>query len=191
MKRRVVCVIALLLGLLPFGQAVADASGGEKLTSEVMLDRYANAKALYDAGQYRASFPIFLQLAKAGFPQAKMSLAYQYERGQGVFPNPNQAKYWYQSAADDGLPAAVIALGLNYREGHLVRRNPVLSYALFLTASKLSPGKATMALAEAVAEMLSPEQKRLGRQLANRMKPGHGAISRTIVQAQKIGRPIL
>lgn len=182
-----------MLLLLLIGQANVRAADIAPTTSgpEALAKRYEAGRILYQSGHYIKAFSIFKELAEQGVPQAKMSLAYQYEKGQGVFPNPRQALYWYQSAADDGMIAAIIDLGLKYREGKLVRRNPVLAYALFLVVDRLSPGQASTALVKAVEEGLTKEQKRLGRQLAARMKPGQGAISRTIEQAQKIGSPVL
>ncbi|RMG32511.1 MAG: sel1 repeat family protein [Gammaproteobacteria bacterium] len=189
---------AWLLALACLNGLPSLAPGGEAMpaqptetTAEAILAEYARGKALYEAGRYRESFPIFERLAKAGFPQAKMSLAYQYEKGQGVFPNPGQAKRWYLRAANDGLPAAIIALAFQYREGKWVKRNPVLSYALFLVAQRLTPGPAADAMVKAAAEWLSDDQKRLGERLAREMQPGQGAISRIIQQAEKIGEPVL
>lgn len=184
-------LITLGMSALLLGQAQSAPQAAVIKDAQKMLDEYANGKALYDAGQYREAFRVFLPLAKAGFPQAKMSIAYQYEQGQGVMLNPGQAMRWYQSAADDGLPAAIIALGIAYREGLWVQRNLVLSYALFITANTIAPGKANDALSRAVAESLTTEQKRLGKKLASKMKPGHGAITRIMKQAQRIGMPIL
>lgn len=185
-----IAVVAAYLCL--FGQGYAATTpDAPVLTPEAMTVMYAEARQYYEAKQYGEAFKRFRALARRGFPQAKMSMAYQYEKGLGVMPNRRKAYEWYLSAADDGLPAALIALGIKYREGGLVQRNPVLAYALFLTANTIHPGQVALGLAQAVVETLDAEQKALGERLAKRMASGHGSISRTIRESEKIGRPVL
>lgn len=185
-----IAVVAVCLCLS--GQGYTDTSpDAPVLTPEAMTAMYAEARQYYEANQYKESFKRFRVLAVRGFPQAKMSIAYQYEKGLGVMPNRRKAYEWYLSAADDGLPAALIAIGIKYREGDLVQRNSVLSYALFLAANKIHPGQVTRGLAQAVSETLDAEQKALGERLAKRMVSGRGAISRTIRESEKIGTPVL
>jgi TPR repeat protein len=56
--------------------------------------------------------------AKQGDTSAMFALAFLYEGGDGVTPEPARAKHWYRVAAERGVAAAQFHLGLIAEEHH-------------------------------------------------------------------------
>lgn len=183
----------LLLGLAaaPAGAAENDPNESIEAQAHRLMQEYAQGRALYDAGRYREAFVHFLSVARQGLPQAKMSVAYQYEKGLGVMPTPRKAMSWYLSAADDGYVAAWIRLALAYRDGDITRQNAVLGYALGLAANRFAPNPTTTALVSALREGLTMDQARLAERIAAKLQSKKGAISHMIHEAERIGTPNL
>lgn len=77
---------------------------------------FKDANELWDRGELRSAFRLFLSAAKAGDPGAQHDLAYFYETGTGVKPNRKKALYWYNRAYRLGLAAAASNIGTIFRE---------------------------------------------------------------------------
>lgn len=61
----------------------------------------------YRAGAYREAFPLLLESAKAGFPEAQCMLGNMYQLGLGeVETDADQAIHWYYQSANQGYSVA-------------------------------------------------------------------------------------
>ena len=70
------------------------------------------AFAALHRGDAAGAVRIFRPLAAAGDVNAQYNLAVMYEQGHGVARDPAQAALWYRKAADRGMPAAMVNLGV-------------------------------------------------------------------------------
>jgi uncharacterized protein len=68
--------------------------------------RFALADALAARESHTAAFPLFVQAARSGLPQAQYRLGRSYLLGLGVPPSIGEALRWLRRAADAGEPAA-------------------------------------------------------------------------------------
>lgn len=68
-------------------------------------------------------FSTTLQDAKAGNTSAQVRLGIAYEDGDGVAQDYQQAKFWYESAAEKGNSSAQFLLGCLYDFGHGMKKD--------------------------------------------------------------------
>jgi TPR repeat protein len=73
---------------------------------------------------------------EASEPAAQVRLGWHYEVGDGIRRAPDQAAYWYQRAADRGLPAAWNMLGRLLVEGRGLPRDPGRAHHLVRRAAE-------------------------------------------------------
>lgn len=151
---------------------------------------FQDGKASYEQQQYAQAFSDFLRAAKRGLPEAQMSVGYQYETGQGVMPNPGQAKRWYLAAFTQRLPAAAAKLGTLYQEGKLVRQNAVIANAFMRVFRTWAPGETGEALVKVTAEALDDDKKALAERLADKMLAHPSDVSSILERASRVGTPI-
>jgi len=71
----------------------------------------AEAKAAYDAKDYKTAFKEYLPLAEAGNAEAQNRLGRMYLYGQGRISNLDKAVYWYTKAASQGFVYSIATLG--------------------------------------------------------------------------------
>lgn len=77
--------------------------------------------------------------AEAGVPKAQLQTALLFARGVPGFPqNPQQAIYWLQEAAFNGLPEAQYWLSAMYRVGWWVPKDPAEA-AFWLEHARTGP----------------------------------------------------
>ena len=76
--------------------------------SQIMLD---DAYLRYKKGRHEESVAIYFELAKKGNADAQRFLGWHYLRGFGVTKDQNEARFWFQKAADQNEPMAEWCLG--------------------------------------------------------------------------------
>ncbi len=64
-------------------------------------------------GDYGTAAQVWMTLAQANNPVAEYNLGLMYRKGQGVAPNPVQARQWFLRAATHGLTDAYTMLGVD------------------------------------------------------------------------------
>jgi uncharacterized protein len=68
-------------------------------------------------GNYRSAYSKWMPLAKQGNARAQFNLALLYHGGLYVKFNEDQAVFWYQQAAENGIREAQEYLAVGYKEG--------------------------------------------------------------------------
>ncbi len=87
---------------------------------QAQFDEGAN---LYKAKDFTGAARLFQKLADQGNPKAQLQIGYQYQHGEGVRRNNEEAVRWYRKAAEQGNAVAQSNLGMMYEEGRGVREN--------------------------------------------------------------------
>ncbi len=100
-----------------------------------------------------------------------------YRKGEGVRRDYSEAVKWYSEAAERGLAAAQLNLGVMYAEGQGVRQDLVQAYKWFDLAAKLGDpvgGKNREAVAAKMTRAQISEAMRLAKELQaqGKGKPG-------------------
>ena len=78
---------------------------------------YDEAKALYDAKDYKAALPKLRAAAEKGHKKAQYRLGRCYDKGYGVAEDNKAAFEWYQKSAAQGYAKGQYALGKCYMKG--------------------------------------------------------------------------
>lgn len=106
----------LAAGLLLIGGLLCAATDvrAQARETETSFDR---AVAAYDAGDYRAAYALWLDLARAGDPAAQRNVAHLFRHGLGVEQSFTEAANWYRRAAELGLAAAQVNLATMQAKG--------------------------------------------------------------------------
>jgi len=78
---------------------------------------YARAVALFEADLFGLAFPTLLLEAQGGHIWSQAHVAWMYETGQGVAPDPRAAYLWYKRAARQGDAMAQVHVGNSYAAG--------------------------------------------------------------------------
>jgi localization factor PodJL len=117
--------------------------------------------------------PALRKAALAGDPAAEYEVATRFADGRGVPQNNEQAVYWLQLAAKQGLAPAQFRLGGLYEKGLGVRKDLATARDLYLAAAQKGHGKAMHNLAVLYAEGVNgaPDYNKAAewfRQAANR-----------------------
>ncbi|MBQ9153547.1 MAG: sel1 repeat family protein [Solobacterium sp.] len=116
-------------------------------TAQEKLDReYADAEARYneaagcvEAQEYDRAFELYLELAKEGWTSAMANLAGMYGEGIGTDPDPEQALYWLEQAAEGGDAFACRQLAVSYFTGEGALRDDEKAMHWIRTAMELDP----------------------------------------------------
>jgi TPR repeat protein len=85
-------------------------------TSMDAKTRFNRACTLWNKGELKSAFRLFLIAAKNGDASAQLNLGYFYDVGLGVRKNPDKALYWYRRASKRGNRAAAHNIGTLYRD---------------------------------------------------------------------------
>jgi hypothetical protein len=78
---------------------------------------YEEAKALYDAKNYKAALPKLKAAAEKGHKKAQYRLGRCYDKGHGVTEDNKVAFTWYQKSAAQNYAKGQYALGKCYLKG--------------------------------------------------------------------------
>lgn len=78
---------------------------------------YEDAKALYDAKNYKAALPKLMAAAEKGHKKAQYRLGRCYDKGHGVTEDNKVAFTWYQKSAMQNYAKGQYALGKCYLKG--------------------------------------------------------------------------
>lgn len=74
--------------------------------------------------------------AEAGDAAAQTSLGWIYQKGTGAKPNMKEAVKWFQKAADQNYPEALVALGEMTQAGQGVTRDPTNAARFYQSAAE-------------------------------------------------------
>lgn len=99
--------------------AIQGLMGGATASAESAgpAERMADARDLYEAGDFAAAFPLFLEAARAGNEEAMSYVGVAYLRGEGVAANADSARVWLEPAKDSRDPRGMNGLGEAYQRG--------------------------------------------------------------------------
>lgn len=86
---------------------------GAQNTDEI----YTEAKALYDAKNYKAALPKMKIAAEKGHKKAQYRLGRCYDKGHGTAENNKLAYEWYTKSAAQNYAKGQLALGKCYMKG--------------------------------------------------------------------------
>ena len=89
---------------------------------------------LHENGEEEASAIILRKLSEQGVAIAQYLLAKQYQRGEGVPLNKQEAIKWLHTAADQGHADSQAELGFIYADGEIVPQDIVQAYMWFFLA---------------------------------------------------------
>lgn len=110
---------------------------GETEVSLLMrLDAFGIAHAAYQLGaiygrmgKEREAFQWGMKAARAGLPNAQVSVGWKYQHGEGVEPDAKQAVLWYRKAAEQDDAYGQLNLGNMYSRGLGVPKDDAQSFA--------------------------------------------------------------
>ena len=80
-------------------------------------NRYEDASAAYERGDYATAFRLMKPLAEQGYAKAQYNLGVMYHKGEGVPADHAEAVKWFRKAAEQGYAKAQYNLGVMYRIG--------------------------------------------------------------------------
>ncbi|WP_321473089.1 tetratricopeptide repeat protein [uncultured Paludibaculum sp.] len=113
--------------------------------------------------------------AAQGDAEAQFTLAKNYEAGRGgLTKDYEQAHHWYLLSANQGDPWAQASLGLLYRFGKGVPKDPVQAYMWFtlsIAGTKGPDADSIVELRDAVVAHMSKEEIAEATRLAHAWKP--------------------
>jgi TPR repeat protein len=104
------------LGLEDASQALANLGQAAPQISSAQ-QQFEQGSQLYKANKYADAAKIFESLAQSGYAPAQLQIGYQYEFGEGVPQNAEEAAQWYRKSADQGYAIAQNILGALYENG--------------------------------------------------------------------------
>ena len=91
-----------------------------------------DGRRAYDAGRFTDAMGIWSQLSRQGSAEAAFGLGLLYDLGNGIPADPATAFFWYNLAAESGLPAAEFNVAAMFDAGRGVAQdsfNAALWYA--------------------------------------------------------------
>lgn len=133
-KRRLVCpVLSLLIWSAP-------------AKAQVYWD-YKTAYLAYDRGDFTLAADMYKRLAAEGNKRAQNDLAFLYEVGQGVSPDPKKASMWYHKSAEQGHGPAQYRIADLYLAGKGVKQDSLEAHKWFSLASLFNRNEGQRSLA--------------------------------------------
>jgi hypothetical protein len=130
-------------------------------------DLFIQANKVWDDGNARAAFKIFLRAASYGHVSASNSVGYFLDHGLGTRRNKAAAEVWYRKAARRGDLSAYSNIATNYLDAGNVRR----ARFWFAKAANRGDGGAAVELAKSL--------------LLGKGKSGHKKALRLLQRAAK------
>lgn len=127
MLRSLAVIVALLVG-------------SAFLATAATADKFEDAVAVYQAGDYAAAYPVFMDMAAAGHSGAETMLGVMYFSGQGVEKNESFAAIWFFKASQKGNANAHLAFGSLHIRGVGVLQNLSKAYKWLLLAAERGEG---------------------------------------------------
>lgn len=82
-----------------------------------------DGRRAYDAGRFTDAMGIWAELGHQGNAQAEFGVGLLYDLGNGVKEDPGRAFFWYQLAAEAGVPEAEFNVAAMYDAGRGVAQN--------------------------------------------------------------------
>lgn len=134
-----------------------------------------NLGLLYDNGRgvqkdYAQARQWYEKAAAQGRADAQVSLGILYDYGRSIPQDFKKAVYWYRLSAKQGNDLAQRRLGLMYERGDGVERDYVQAY-MWYTLGAAKGAERGVALRDALAKQMTPEQIAEANQLAQEWKP--------------------
>lgn len=79
------------------------------------------------------AFPLFLEIAKKGHPEAQYRVGHMLKEGRGVHKNSRQALIWFHKSAEQGLAQAQYMLSKLYEQGqkNILNQDPQQAQEFF------------------------------------------------------------
>ncbi len=77
-------------------------TGVKKIHEHLCISIFNKAYDLDQAGNYKEAFPLYLQVARAGYMEAQFNLFLMYQNGRGVDENMIEGYKWLYAAAEQG-----------------------------------------------------------------------------------------
>ena len=105
-------------------------------------NRYEDASAAYERGDYATAFRLMKPLAEQGYAKAQYNLGVMYHKGEGVPADHAEAVKWYRRAAEQGIADAHYNLGVMYHKGEGVPADHAEAVKWFRKAAEQGYAKA-------------------------------------------------
>ncbi len=128
------------------------------ITDARAADPFAEGISAYNAQDYAKAFALWKPLAEAGNANAQHNVAYMLEHGQGVQPNPAEARQWYTKAAEQGHADAQVNLGSQLYHGTGGARDLPKAFAWYKRAADQGNPQAQSAIGDFYLHGLSVPQ---------------------------------
>jgi len=106
-----------------------------------------DARKVYDAGDYKSAFDIWLAMANQGDPIAQNALGDMYRQGRGAKRDYGKARAWYTKSANQSNADAQFNLGRLYRTGKGGKKHLPLAAGWFTKSAEQGHAKAQYNLA--------------------------------------------
>ncbi|MCH8862190.1 MAG: sel1 repeat family protein [Proteobacteria bacterium] len=110
------------------------------MTAGASAGEFEDAVVAYQASDYAAAYPAFMDMASAGHSGAETMLGVMYFGGQGVERNESFAAIWFFKASRKGNPNAHLAFGSLHIRGVGVLQNLSKAYKWLLLAAERGEG---------------------------------------------------
>lgn len=127
-------------------------------TEETPIDpsRFANlpdeAYGAFQRGYYLTALELALPRAENGDGAAQTLVAEIYANGLGVRQDPNEARKWYEKAAEQGIPDAQLQFALMLIDGTLVEQDRDRAFILMRRAAEAGKPLAQFNLAQMLSD---------------------------------------
>lgn len=106
---------------------------GATVNNEELLGQ---AMDLFNDGDQKAAFDIWLSLAQKGNANAQNCVAVSYQKGEGVEKDIKKAVFWFEKSASQGYGKACGNLARHYYDGDGVEQNYEKAVELYKQAAK-------------------------------------------------------
>lgn len=156
-----------VVSMVSAGVALADEMETKTMANQQRVDqnRYLEAAAAAQRGDYVVAYCFWRPLAERGDPEAQYALGWMYHNGYGLVSDDRAAKAWWDKAAAQGHTDAMFSLGTLYSLGSdTVTRDYAAAMRLWVQAANAGNENARYALRELVVQNL-PELKSLTQSL--------------------------
>jgi len=145
--------LLLLLTLLPFA---IDASPNET---------FDDAMAAMRAGDYAKAYCRLRPLAEDGHGKAQYTLGWMYHNGYGLRIDDDEARRWWERAAQQGHAEALFSLGMLYELGNGVTQDEARAVGYYIRAARRGLADARDLLRARLGEPDQPGWQSLSRLL--------------------------
>jgi len=178
------------------GKGARPAANPEEITptaEEPPIDpsRFANlpdeAYGAFQRGYYLTALKLALPRAENGDGAAQTLVAEIYANGLGVRQDPDEARKWYEKAAEQGVPDAQLQFALMLIDGNLVEQDRDRAFLLMRRAAEAGKPLAQFNLAQMLSNIGDISEAVLWYEKAANAKLADAQYAMAQIHAQGVG----